>query len=312
MNLDPIIQLNLYEHSILLNHFSNLYKINKLPNKILLSGKNGSGKSTMAYHIINYILSSNEECKYDQTHLKINEDNRSFKLVKTNSHPNFYLIDLIDEKKTIDIAQIREMISYNNKSSFDGQPRFVLIDNIANLNKNSVNALLKILEEPTTNTYFILIHNSEKNIISTLKSRCLLFKINYSFNKSIEICNSILGKDILDLINHDLINSYNTPGELVRLIKFADEKKINLKEHKLIDFIILLINNSYYKKNKYVKNLIVNLIELYFLNMYKNSSSKNFIQEMYSDFIIKNNNTEKFNLDEENLFLQFKSKIIHG
>ena len=84
----------------------------------------------------------------------------------------------------------------------------------------------------------------------------------------------------MDLINHDLINSYNTPGELVRMIKFADEKKINLKERKLIDFIILLINNSYYKKNKYVKNLIVNLIELYFLNMYKNSSSKNFIQEM--------------------------------
>ena len=210
INIKPSLSTKLYGMRKKIEEIFILYNKELLPNKILLSGKNGLGKSTMAYHIINYILSANEECKYDQTHLKINEDNRSFKLVKTNSHPNFYLIDLIDEKKTIDIAQIREMISYNNKSSFDGQPRFVLIDNIANLNKNSVNALLKILEEPPKNTYFILIHNSERNIISTLKSRCLLFKINYSFNRSIEICNSIIGQDILDLINHDLINFYNT------------------------------------------------------------------------------------------------------
>ena len=35
------------------------------------------------------------------------------------------------------------MITYTNKSSFNNMPRFILIDNIENLNKNSVNALLK-------------------------------------------------------------------------------------------------------------------------------------------------------------------------
>ena len=54
------------------------------------------------------------------------------------------------------------MITYTNKSSFNNMPRFILIDNIENLNKNSVNALLKIIEEPNNNVFFILINNNEK------------------------------------------------------------------------------------------------------------------------------------------------------
>ena len=37
-----------------------LFNEKKMPNKILLTGKKGLGKSTMAYHIVNYILSKNE------------------------------------------------------------------------------------------------------------------------------------------------------------------------------------------------------------------------------------------------------------
>ena len=74
------------------------------------------------------------------------------------------VIDLVDEKKNIDVAQIRKMINYTNKSTFNNKSRFILIDNIENLNKNSVNALLKIVEEPNDNIFFILINNNEKKI----------------------------------------------------------------------------------------------------------------------------------------------------
>ena len=53
------------------------------------------------------------------------------------------------------------MINYINKSSFNNIPRFILIDNIEHLNKNSTNALLKIIEEPNNNVFFILIHFCE-------------------------------------------------------------------------------------------------------------------------------------------------------
>ena len=259
-----------------------------MPNKILLSGKKGLGKSTLAHHIINYILSADEDNKYNQNKLTINENNKSYKLINNNSHPNFYLIDLLIEKKNIDIGQIREMICYTNKSSFNDKPRFILIDNIENLNKNSVNALLKIIEEPNDNIFFILIHNNEQTILPTLKSRCLIFNINLSFNEVLKITNLLLDSDIFKLLNpEDLISYYNTPGEFIRLIDFANNKKINLKETTLLNLLSLLIDNVYYKKNKYVKDLIINLIELYFLKKYKTSKAKNSILYLYQIFLIK-------------------------
>ena len=144
-----------------------------MPTKILLSGKKGVGKSTLAYHLINYILSTNEEFKYDSNNFIINENNRSYKLLQNNSHPNFYLIDLLNDKKNIDVTQVREMITYTNKSTFNNMARFILIDNIENLNKNSVNALLKIIEEPNENIFFILINNSGKIYFTNIKIKML-------------------------------------------------------------------------------------------------------------------------------------------
>jgi DNA polymerase-3 subunit delta' len=312
MNLKPSENTQLYGMSNFFNEITALYKENKMPTKILLSGKKGLGKSTLAYHIINYILSNTEDFKYDSSKLTINRENRSFKLIKNNSHPNFYLIDLLNDKKNIDIAQIRQMITYTNKSSFNNISRFILIDNIENLNKNSVNALLKIIEEPNENIFFILVNNSEKYILPTLKSRCLIFKINFTFNQSMLVSNQILNENVFDLINHDLINYYNTPGEIIDLINFSNDKSIDLRDYTLINFLNLLIDNGYYKKNKFVKSLLINFIELFFLKEYKFSRSNGSLLNFYQNFIIKIHNTDKFNLDEESLFLEFKSKLLNG
>ena len=122
MNLKPHNQINLYGYKEYLKNLINIYNENKFPNKILLSGEKGIGKSTLAYHFINYILSTDEEYSYDLNNLKINIDNKSFKLIQNNSNPNFILIDLIEEKKKIDINQIRELILKLNKSSFNSNP----------------------------------------------------------------------------------------------------------------------------------------------------------------------------------------------
>ena len=310
MNLEPSENTSIYGYKYFFNEIIQLYNNRKMPNKILLSGKKGSGKSTFAYHLVNFFLSKDEELKYDLIENKINSENKSFKLLQNNSHPNFYLIDLLAEKKNIDVAQIRGMISYTNKSTFNNQDRFIMIDNVEYLNKNSINALLKIIEEPNENIYFILINNSEKNMLPTLKSRCITFKIHFSFDETVNICNQILNQNILNELNYDLINYYCTPGEIIKLIRFAEEKQINLRDQDVSSIINLIIENTYYKKNIFIKNLLINFIELFLLKRYKRSNNKNFLLNFYQCFIQKINNTEKFNLDEESLFLEFKSKIL--
>ena len=83
---------------------------------------------------------------------------------------NFTLVDIANDKKKIDITQIRSLINNLNKSSINSKPKFVLIDNIEFLNLNSSNALLKILEEPNDNINFILINSGKfiKIYVSTI------------------------------------------------------------------------------------------------------------------------------------------------
>ena len=312
MYLKPSENIQLFGMNIFFNEIANLYNQKKMPNKILLSGKKGLGKSTLAYHIINYILSLDEDYKYDISKFMIHNENKSYKLLQNHTHPNFYLVDLLDDRKNIDVAQVREMIKYTNKSSFNDRPRFILIDNIENLNKNSVNALLKIIEEPNHGVFFILINNNEKKILPTLRSRCLTFKINLTFKNTISIINQLLNKNIFEIFNNDLIHYYITPGEIINLVNIADEKKINLLEHNLKSLLNLLIDSGYYKKNRLVKSVIINFIELLFLKEYRFGSEKSSLIAFYHYFIDKINNTEKFNLDDESLFLEFKSKLLNG
>tara|TARA_B100000579_G_scaffold428897_1_gene439811 strand:- start:748 stop:1686 length:939 start_codon:yes stop_codon:yes gene_type:complete len=305
------LQMDLYGLDKFFNEIVNLINKDILPSKILFSGPKGVGKSTFAYHIINYIFSKNETNSYNLLNKRINDENRSFKLILNKSHPNFHLIDLIDEKKNIEIEQIRNMINYTNKSSFNNLPKIILIDNIESLNINSSNALLKIIEEPNKKCFFFLIYNSNRKIISTLKSRCLLYKINLSYYESIDITNKIINNNIFHLINEDLVNQYFTPGDFLSLLKFANLNKINLKDFNLKSFLIYLIKNNFYKKDKFIKLNIFNFIESYFLKLFSNSNNKSYIINVYSKFIQKYNNMYKFNLDPDSYFLEFKSKILN-
>ena len=309
MNLEPLNQLKLFGLNKQFDDLLNLYSLGKFPNKILLSGEKGIGKCTLAYHLINYALSINEVHKYDIQNYTINEDNRSYKLTLNKSNPNFFLIDVAPDKKNIDIAQIRNLISTINKSSFNTMPRFVLIDNIEYLNTNSVNALLKVIEEPNHNINFVLINNN-KRILPTLKSRCLNFKISLTFEGSIDIINLLLNDNIFNLLNSELINHYTTPGNFYNIVKFSKDFDINLKTINLKEFLNLIINDTYYKKESSIKYLIYDFIELYFRNNTSNFDSS--LIDSYSYFLKKINNVKKFNLDEESLFLEFKSKLLNG
>jgi DNA polymerase-3 subunit delta' len=288
----------------------NLYDKKKLPNKILFSGPKGTGKATLAYHLANYVFSKKEEYSYDINKFKINDLNKSYKLIVNNSHPNFHLIDVLADKKIIEISQIRQMINYANKSAFNNRERIVLIDNAENLNLNSLNALLKIVEEPNENIIFIIIFDNNKTILNTLKSRCLKFNLFLTFDQSIDTVNTIIKKNVYDLISKDLINHYSTTGDFINLINFSLLSKIDLSEISLKNFLINLIDEKHYKKNGFIKNNIYKYVEFYLLNLMKFKTSRNKISSLYKNFINKMHNLKKFNLDEESFFIEFKTKVL--
>ena len=99
----PKYQLKLFGYDQYFNSFVKLFKKNKLPNTILLTGAKGLGKSTFAYHFINYILSYKDINKYSLENFTIHPENNSYKKLIQNIHPNF---SLLETEKSSDIIKI--------------------------------------------------------------------------------------------------------------------------------------------------------------------------------------------------------------
>lgn len=287
-DFSPNRQEKLFLYDQYFELFIKLYKNNLLPNKILLTGQSGLGKITFAYHFINWILSDKEDYSYDLKNFTINPLNRSFRLINQQYHPNFYLIENFITKQTIDIKQVKNMISYLNKTSYEKKIKIILIDNAEYLNLHSVNALLKIIEEPPSNTFIIIIHNSSIKLIETLKSRCIEFKIFFSNLEKKKILENLLTYyDLkIDITILEKIKSfYDSPGTILNLINLINAGVIETNKPDLINVISNLMEFNLRNKNNINLNLLQNIIELFFFKELKKSNNKSKISLNYSKIL---------------------------
>ena len=132
-----------------------MYKNDKFPKVLLLSGKKGSGKFTLVNHFLNYIF---DEKSYDLKNKRIDIKSKVYSKILGNTYQNIILINNEDDKRA-KIDDIRSLKSTLSKSIISDLPRFIVIDNVELLNHNSLNSLLKIIEEPTGSNNFILVDN---------------------------------------------------------------------------------------------------------------------------------------------------------
>ena len=179
-----------------------------------------------------------------------------------------------------------------------------MINNLELMNLNSSNALLRTLEEPNDNIYFILINNSQK-ILPTIKSRCLNFNIILTQKEIKDIFSKITNQNIDDFFNENIITHYFTTGDFIKFYNFSIENDIDLSNISLKDLLLKIIDENHYKKETLDINLIYTLIQMYFLTNIK--ITKNY--EFYTKFLHAIANIKKFNLDIESLFIQFRHQL---
>ena len=302
MILDPKNQLQLFGFEDYFHLFIKLYKKNKLPNTILFNGPKGIGKSTFAYHFINFMLSGDEENKYSVENFSINYENRSYKSLCSNIHPNFFLLDKIDQDENIKIELSRNLLKFLNKSTYNNNMKIILVDNAEFLNVNAANALLKAIEEPNLNTFFFIISNSNANILDTIKSRCIEFNFFLTIDKKKEIFNKLVNL-YLNVNECEIDSKYfvESPGNILRYLQVLNFNFTDLKKD-IDDLIMNLIERYKLKKENIVFSFITFLIEIY----YSSLSFNNKIPEIYYNnkfnLLKKMHNVQKFNLDKKNLF----------
>lgn len=83
-------------------------------------------------------------------------------------HPDVKFLGL---EKNIDKGIVEKIVEESNYSPFESNKKVFLLFNVQNMNETAQNKLLKTIEEPPANTYFILAGNSSSKLLPTILSR---------------------------------------------------------------------------------------------------------------------------------------------
>jgi len=176
------------------------YQSGRMPHALIFAGPEGVGKATLAYRLARFLLAEGGEAEDSlfgdaapPTNLFVSADNPVSKRIASGGHADFRAIQReFDEKKGrlkagISVDEVRKINPFLHRTAAEGGWRVVIIDGAEHLNRNSQNAILKILEEPPPKTLLILVTNQPGGFLPTIRSRCRL----YSFG-SLEASDVIL------------------------------------------------------------------------------------------------------------------------
>ena len=246
---------------------------NKLHHAYIFSGIKGIGKATFAYRLSRYILSNSSK-----DNLFVERSDKNSSLIENNSHPDFKVmeIDVEGGKKNIDIDQVRKCINFFNHTSSMSQKKICIIDCIDDMNDNSSNAILKILEEPPLNSIFLIISHNLESLMPTIKSRCINLKFNKIKDDKIK---KYFGENDIEVTSEELKRIIDlSKGSLGKCLQLLDEEynDINVKVEKLFyhdkDLNIYDLCNEI--KNDNYLSIFFELIISYFEDRIKKVSLK--------------------------------------
>ena len=276
-SLDNIYtSLDLYGHDDVLMNFIKLYESGNFPKVSLITGEKGIGKFTLIFHLIIYIFSKFYKQPYDLSKKSIDESNLILSKFNSKTFQNFVYFANEDKNK-LSIEKVREIKKDFNNSTLDNNPRFIVFDDTELLNNNVVNSLLKMIEEPGNNNFYILINNKRNKLIETLKSRSIETKIFLNPEQK-----NLILKKILDNhnINDNFLLNYShlaSPGMFIKYYYILNEMRTELdtslyeltskllekeKQEIYVDCIKFFLEIKYNNNNLFKKQNIIPLLKL--------------------------------------------------
>lgn len=296
--------LNLVGHKKNFNFFKDLILKDMLPKVIMLSGEKGIGKATLINHIMHFYF---EKKNYDENNNKILKRTHFTELYENDLFSNIIYLKGSELKNT-KIEDIRILKSNLLKTTLNNDKRFIIFDDVENFNTNSLNALLKLIEEPGANNYFILINNRTKPLLETIKSRSLEIKIILDEESRKKIISFLLKNFEQKIsLNEDLVAT--TPGNFLKFNYVIQTNKIKIEDN-FLDNLEKLLKLYKKEKNLFFKDLILFLFDYYFqIDRSKRIFSNDKLIEKRT-LIVKNiNNFFLYNLSQSALLSSIKNNI---
>ena len=147
----------------------------------IFEGPKGIGKNLFTLEVAKGFLCT------AKPNIEICNECKSCHLFDESNHPDFYPIKTIEDKKQISINQIREIQEPLYESSFMGSKKVFLINPLEKLTREAFDSFLKNLEEPPSNSVFLLVSHRYQTLPLTIKSRCIQISMLIPEKKQIEI-----------------------------------------------------------------------------------------------------------------------------
>ena len=131
----------------------------RLPHAVLLAGPTGVGKRAAARWIV-------------ATKLQLERSDLPDSESEIPEHPDLRWITVPEDKSSIGIDQIRELVHELSLTSYEGGGKAAVIEPANAMTDNAANSLLKTLEEPPGDTLLVLIADRIGRLPATIFSRC--------------------------------------------------------------------------------------------------------------------------------------------
>jgi len=145
-----------------------MVKAQQFPHAVLIAGQEGLGQQAL----IN-VLSQRLLCLSPQNNQACGGC-RACHLFAQGHHPDYRYLG--DNQVNISIDDVREITAFLSQASHQGGNRVIVIS-ANNLSVPCANALLKTLEEPPNDTFFILEATQASLVLATVRSRCVILNL---------------------------------------------------------------------------------------------------------------------------------------
>lgn len=301
----PKKTLKLIGHEKKISFLMELINENKLPKVLLLTGDKGIGKFTLINHLMFYYF---DQKNYDIKNFEI-KSSSFYKKILQNIYPDIIYLNGSDFKN-VKIEDIRKLKNDLQKLPIYNDKRFIILDDVETFNLSCLNGLLKIIEEPGTNNYFIMINNKSQLLLDTIKSRSLEIKILLNNEQRNKIFSFLLENfEQRQLLEGDLINV--SPGNLLKFNYLIEINNININD-KFLNGLNKILNLYKKDKNLFYKDFLLFFTEYYL----KKNKSKMFLNEKTfiekRSFLIKNiSNFFSFNLNQNTFLNSIQNQFIN-
>ena len=163
------------------------YRAGRLHHAWLIGGQQGTGKATLAWRFARFLLAHpdpDSDAVRNARDLSVPADHLAAQRVASGATGDVAVLRRAWNDKTgkfyteIRVDEVRKASGLFQQASRAGGYRICILDAAEDLNRNSANALLKLVEEPPGRSLFLVIAHHPAQVMPTLRSRCRLLMLD--------------------------------------------------------------------------------------------------------------------------------------